>query len=491
MVPDWTQEEKTLLNIKKIIAATWRMNRQQLQVYCGKLKRNRERILPGETGSAFIEKLEWISGSGMDAGTKIWPLLMHDTDRLLNLIHGHRGLDRKAWLTALPKLEACQSRYFKTELGTAFILELKAKTGMGMPGKKQDPDQTVPAENGILADCMDDKKELETVAAWLMEDPQEQYKKAGGKKRVFFYRQIKRAAVPVLACVSVCFMSVWLHGQIVREQGRWSLQQMKVSASKEAETFMENTAAAPDSISHAKKLADTVQQMEKIQVQDRKQPETRPEKLKQYSEMSEEYPQLYGWLQIPDTQIDLPVMRPESDRDFYLHHDFSGAESAEGALFVDAESSTYPQDDNTVIYGHNMKNGHIFGALKMYGDADFFRAHREIHFDTLYETGVYEAVAVLKTRILNEDETGFRYYRFFQYGSEKEFQGCRNFVEDNRLFETDSTLQYGDQILMLSTCEYSQENGRLVVVARKRNKKPDDEGQGADFSAGTAQAGTG
>lgn len=470
MVPEWTQEEKTLLNMKKIIAASWRMNSQQLQVYCRKLKRNRERILPGEIGSAFIEKLEWISVRGMDAGTKIWPLLMHDTDRLLNIIHGHRELDRKAWITALPKLEARQSRYFKTELGTAFVLELKAKTGMGIPGKKQNQDKTVSVGTGIPADCMDDKKKLETVATWLMEDTQESYKKAG-KKRVFFYRQIKRAAVPVLACLSVCFMSVWLYGQLVRDRSRWNLQQMKVSASEEAETFTENITEAPDSISYANKMTDADKPLRKKQIQDRKQPETRPEKLLQYREMSEEYPQLYGWLQIPDTQIDLPVMRPESDRDFYLHHDFSGAESAEGALFVDVESSTYPQNDNTVIYGHNMKNGHIFGTLKMYGDTDFFKAHREIHFDTLYETGVYEAVAVLKTRILNENEQGFRYYRFFQYETEKEFQKCRDFVEKNRLFETGSTLQYGDRILMLSTCEYSQENGRLVVVARKRDKK--------------------
>ena len=63
----------------------------------------------------------------MDKGTKIWPLLMQDIDCLLNIIHRHRNLDRKAWLAVLPKLEAHQSRYFKTELGTAFILDLKTK----------------------------------------------------------------------------------------------------------------------------------------------------------------------------------------------------------------------------------------------------------------------------------------------------------------------------------------------------------------------------
>ena len=89
---------------------------------------------------------------------------------------------------------------------------------------------------------------------------------------------------------------------------------------------------------------------------------------------------------------------------------------------MDAESSIYPQDDNTVIYGHNMKNGHIFGMLKM-------------------------------------------------YGNEKEFQECQDFMEANRMFETGSTLQYGEKIRMLSTCGYSQENGRLVVVAGKLHEK--------------------
>lgn len=177
-------------------------------------------------------------------------------------------------------------------------------------------------------------------------------------------------------------------------------------------------------------------------------------------------------LQIPETLIDMPVMRPEEDREFYLHHDFTGAESSEGALFVDQESSSYPQDDNIVIYGHNMKNGHVFGMLNMYSDMDFYQAHREIYFDTLYETGVYEVVAVLRTRILNENEAGFRYYQFFNYQNEGEFQKCLEFVEQNRIFETGGTLQFGDHVLMLSTCEYSQENGRLVIVARKKENSP-------------------
>ena len=160
-------------------------------------------------------------------------------------------------------------------------------------------------------------------------------------------------------------------------------------------------------------------------------------------------------------------MQPQKESDFYLSHDFKGSDSVEGALFVDAKNSLMHQDHNTVIYGHNMKNGHMFGTLDLYKNADYFQAHKKIHFDTIYETGIYEAVAVVKTRILQEEEPGFRYYQFFEYDDQQSFQTCQDFVKANQLFDAGSSLQYGDQILMLSTCEYSQENGRLVLVARK------------------------
>lgn len=327
-------------------------------------------------------------------------------------------------------------------------------------------------ENDVHKVITDDKRELEKIAVWLMEDTFEQKEKAEDKKVVFFQKWIKKGAVPVLACLSACCMAVWMYGQIRSEMDRWKIKQMKVSAVQTADVFMEESSKITAEVAdYVKKVKDADQTVKKVKIQKNSQIQKRLEILPQYKEMSEQYPQLYGWLQVPETQIDLPVMRAEGDKEFYLHHDFTGAESAEGALFVDAESSIYPQDGNTVIYGHNMKNGHMFGTLKMYLDREFFQAHREIYFDTLYENGIYEAVAVLKTRILNENENGFRYYQFFQYKNKEEFQECLDFVEENQRFGTGSTLQYGDKILMLSTCEYSQENGRLVVVARKNIDK--------------------
>lgn len=426
MVIRWTEEEKALLNMKTIIAAGRRMTSQQLCFCCKKLEKSKSEILPDHLGAAFFMKLKWISKQDAETRGKVWSYLMQDVDQLLNFIQRHGDLDERAWLQVLPKLEAHREKYFRTELGTAFILCIKDK--------------------------LDDRKELEKIAVWLMEDAGGQNVKHEQKIMFFHPEYFRKAAVACLTCLSVCFMCVWLYGLGGRYTDQWHLQQMKVSATENIEK-QRNSLAQP---------------VKKMKIQSDPQMDSQPEQLPQYMEMSKEYPHLYGWLQIPQTQIDLPVMRVEGDRNFYLQHDFSGENSAEGALFVDEKNNVYPQDDNTVIYGHNMKNGQMFGMLKLYTNESYFQKHREIHFDTIYETGVYEAVAVLKTRILNENEQGFRYYQFFQYKNEAEFQQCLDFVEENRIFETDSTLQYGDRILMLSTCEYSQENGRLVVVARKQ-----------------------
>lgn len=194
---------------------------------------------------------------------------------------------------------------------------------------------------------------------------------------------------------------------------------------------------------------------------------TRPPVLAQYRELSAQYPELFGWLTIPDTGINYPVMQSAAEKDYYLHHNFEGASDDEGALFVDPESSIYPMDDNLVVYGHNMKNGHMFGELKNYGVESYFLSNQEILFNTLYETARYEVVTVMQTHIKDEAEEGFRYYQFFNYTTEAEFRECVDFIEENQIYEAEKKLKYGDRLLMLSTCDYAQDNGRFVVVARK------------------------
>lgn len=196
-----------------------------------------------------------------------------------------------------------------------------------------------------------------------------------------------------------------------------------------------------------------------------------PDVLPQYQSFHSQYPDLFGWLKIPDTEIDHPIMQSKEDTGgelyFYLHRDYQGNATEEGSLFVDSKSSCYPQDGNTVIYGHNMKNGRNFGMLERYEERAFCESHRTIYYDTIYEKGKYQVVAVLKSRVLYQEEPGFRYYRLFNYKSKEEFQECVDFIKQSQIYDLGARLSYGDKLLMLSTCDYSRENGRLVVVAVK------------------------
>lgn len=199
--------------------------------------------------------------------------------------------------------------------------------------------------------------------------------------------------------------------------------------------------------------------------------ENLPDILPQYQAFHKDYPDIFGWLEIPGIGIDHPVMQSDDEKRgeqyFYLHRDYAGNRSEAGSLFVEGKSCCFPQDDNTVIYGHNMSSGLNFGLLEKYKDKSFYKNHQTIRYDTIYETGTYQIAAVLITRILYQEEEGFRYYRFYNYSTEQEFQECRDFVQENQLYDTGQKLRYGDQLLMLSTCEYSRPNGRLVIVARR------------------------
>ncbi len=519
----WTTEQQALLDIQKAVPMAWRMNSTQLHSFCERLRQNQPQILPGQLGSGFLMLLDEIADLKNEAEPKIWSELMRDTKKMMSLTQQRR--DRQDWLHALSRLETQHDQLFQTKLGDSFILALKEKLGLQTPEIKADYSRN--NENNKNDKNKNDKsnqprsstellpqqRELEKVAAWLMEDTGRKRavrkKQAVRKKRAVRKKQaadlFDRMAVAVLACVSLCLLSVWLYGQVERNQNFWDAQRMKATAAEQQDGAGNKQKAAvgdeadyPDKQGSAAESGDSLDDpayknnqaaagsgsgadsqsapayaagqgaAAKVQSADAAGSKIRPKILQQYREMAKEYPGLFGWLQIPDTQISQPVMQPLTEPNFYLDHDFTGAESSEGALFADPKNSRWPQDDNIVIYGHNMKNGHIFGRLNQYEDAGYFEAHKEIHFDTIYEAGVYEAVAVLKTRILNENEQGFRYYQFFQYENEEEFQQCADFVKNSRLFDTGKSIQYGDKILMLSTCEYSQENGRLVLVARKK-----------------------
>lgn len=189
--------------------------------------------------------------------------------------------------------------------------------------------------------------------------------------------------------------------------------------------------------------------------------------LDDYVALANMYPNVVGWVSVQGTQIDYPVMQDKEDEDFYLKHNFEGKSDSKGALFIDAGASILPLDQNLIVFGHNMRDGSMFGSLNYFRDYEFYEKYHTIEFDTLYEKGTYEVIAVVKTAVKQEDEAGFRYYWFRNYNSYGEFEALQEFVKKNQIYDTGQQLEYGNSFLMLSTCEYSVDNGRLVVIARR------------------------
>jgi sortase B len=202
------------------------------------------------------------------------------------------------------------------------------------------------------------------------------------------------------------------------------------------------------------------------------EPETEPEPemLPSMKELYERNSDIAGWIKIEGTAVDYPVMYTPEDGEYYLFRTFEKEEdpAKQGCLFIDEHCQVEPRSTNLLVHGHNMKNGTMFRALLGYKEEEFYKEHPVIQYTTLYEEETYEIIAVFRSQIFRQDEDVFKYYHFFDAGTKEEFD---EYVENCKAlarYETGVTAQYGDEILTLSTCDYYTENGRLVVVARKR-----------------------
>ena len=175
---------------------------------------------------------------------------------------------------------------------------------------------------------------------------------------------------------------------------------------------------------------------------------------------------IVGWLKINDTTINYPIMQTKSDPNYYLHRDFYKKYSSYGTPYM-SEECNINTSDNLVIYGHHMNHKKVFGALENYKSKEFYENHKIIDFTTLEEMKKYEIFVVFKTVVYSKNT--FKYYNFVNFSNEDEFNTFVNKCKELSFYETNIKPKYHDKFITLSTCEYSNKNGRLVVIARKIN----------------------
>lgn len=174
---------------------------------------------------------------------------------------------------------------------------------------------------------------------------------------------------------------------------------------------------------------------------------------------------LVGWLTIPGTNVDYPVVQRPEATDYYLYRDFYGSYDSHGCLYVREVCDVNAPSDNITVYGHRMKDGTMFGHLAKYESREFWQENQYLYFDTLTEHHTYQIIYVFTTTASAGE--GFQYHLFVDAADQEEFNGFLVNCARNSLYDTGLTASYGDKLVTLSTCEYTQENGRLVVVAKR------------------------
>ncbi len=163
-----------------------------------------------------------------------------------------------------------------------------------------------------------------------------------------------------------------------------------------------------------------------------------------FTELQRVNDDIVGWLRIRALDISYPVVQSE-DNDFYLHRTFEKTDNFAGCLFVNCENNPDLTDQNTVIYGHNMKNGSMFGKLKLFREEGTFEKSKYFWIfapDFIYEYRIFSACVV--------DKTGLTYQTGF---NDEEFRAFIEHAFTNSEVDTSGVeVTQDDRIVTLSTC---------------------------------------
>lgn len=216
-------------------------------------------------------------------------------------------------------------------------------------------------------------------------------------------------------------------------------------------------------------LEETIQIDEEIPNEQNNEPQEEfvetPPVNEKFSQLYEQNSDLVGWLTIPNTNINYPVVKSSTEADFYIDKNFEKTKSDHGIPFLDSDCNLL-ESENFIIYGHNMKDYTMFSNLIKYKDASFCKKNSKIIFETLYETLEFEVVCVLQLSI--DEMKEFPYAAMIDFDAQTGtafdyFTRAKHYAlwSKNDIVFTEDT-----RMLTLSTCDRTMVNGRFLVIAK-------------------------
>lgn len=193
--------------------------------------------------------------------------------------------------------------------------------------------------------------------------------------------------------------------------------------------------------------------------------------LKKFSYLYSINKDVKGYLKINDTRIDYPIVQAMNN-DYYLYKDFYGKNSRYGSIFYDYRADVKKPADNTVIYGHNIKDGQMFSDLIKYKDINFYKKNPTIQYDTVYEEGEYEVFAAILANVKPEKGEVFDYTNKLDFRNDKEFNDYIAEIKKRSVIDTGVNVVPGDKIITISTCDdVDNIDSRFAIFAKKIEKK--------------------
>ena len=194
-----------------------------------------------------------------------------------------------------------------------------------------------------------------------------------------------------------------------------------------------------------------------ITVDNEEQENEYSDKIKRLKEINSD---TIAWLKVKGTTIEYPVVK-SSDNEFYLYHSFDKSYNKAGWIFADFRNSFDDNDDNLIIYGHNMMDGSMFNSLKMVIKSEWYE-NEDNHLILLMienKQNVYKVFSTYKIRAQD-------YETITKYESKEKFKTYLNFIKKKSIFNYNTDVNEEDQILTLSTCD-DNSNYRIVLHAKK------------------------
>lgn len=170
--------------------------------------------------------------------------------------------------------------------------------------------------------------------------------------------------------------------------------------------------------------------------------------------MNSAYPDAVGWLYIPDTPINYPIMQRD-DNDFYLHHAYDGSSLKSGSIFLDYRCENRFMNPINIVYGHNMRNGSMFAGLLKFSDSAYFVSHRYGWLstpETVYRIDFFSCAKADMNDELYDGSTLINEWLSHLY--------------DVSVVWENADFSGNDRFISLSTCSYEFENARTILTGK-------------------------